>query len=874
MNKSSDTLLLSTKLKMPAPRHDYVIRRALFDKLSRCQEMSVIFICGGAGTGKTTLLSSFIKEKKIKNVGWLSLDATNSNIYSFWHYFAAATRTFLGDDDEFLAMFCSSLDTSYMKNLLTMLINKLCSDEDYYIVLDDVHCINDKALMETLEFFIGAMPENLHIFMLSREEPPVYLGALAVSGRLLFIDGRQMQLSADESMAFLKQTLKLSCSDDELSKLNTYAEGWIGGLQLAAAARMTGKNSGMLLRAGGGIAAEYLTREIFESLTQNEQDFLLGTGFLSYFDVQICKKLFDNYSQADFNDMIEELTNKNLFIICIDEQNKVYRYHNILSEYLMQQFSHLPADRKKMLLTKSADAFEQRDDLEEALRELCIAGDYENVMRVAHKMNGSIEAWCYIDRVPLDMLIKDADLAAQCFMYNIGKLNVERCRIVFLKFKEQYEDTDIFHIIQFAEAYISSENGALPKYHTLTAEQINRLKIGSVTKSMILVQNANALIERMQYEEAENCLNKADSTCNGANAFVEFFSYNERAQLYEETGRLNESLECYERVSKFFKNPLMLSGVGMNFYIGLTGVYMRQMEVDKAEKALKKAQEISSKYRTQIYYLDITLDFHVTEIKLLNGQPDACAEYVENVLNKYHSLNIINLARLVHELDCEGMLKPELADKYLNNLEQADEYKAQPFMRLIRARIIFEHGNTSEALKETESIMTFAREHKNKLRLVEADLLKIFMLSQCTSIPEQQRQIKNLLREAIYYAYENRILLPFYLDRHILLPLLQDLSRQSSDKNGLNDEESAFVREAIAICSKTSSAPKDQEILSTRELDVLNALAQGITNREIAEKLCISPSTVKTHVLNIFGKLGVSTRLLAVEEARKRGLIK
>jgi len=235
---------------------------------------------------------------------------------------------------------------------------------------------------------------------------------------------------------------------------------------------------------------------------------------------------------------------------------------------------------------------------------------------------------------------------------------------------------------------------------------------------------------------------------------------------------------------------------------------------------------------------------------------------------------VLNLARLIHELDCAGLLKPELVIKFLEELENANDYKTQPYMRLLHARLIFERGETTDALKETEEVLIFARENKNHLRLVEAGLLKIFMLSQCPKMPEQQRQIRNLLREAVYYAYENRILMPFYLDRRTFLPLLRELNEQDSGKNGLGSAESSFVRDAISICSKTSVTSKEQEILSARELDVLCELAQGITNREIAEKLCISQATVKTHVLNIFGKLGVSTRMLAVDEGRRIKLIK
>jgi len=61
--------------------------------------------------------------------------------------------------------------------------------------------------------------------------------------------------------------------------------------------------------------------------------------------------------------------------------------------------------------------------------------------------------------------------------------------------------------------------------------------------------------------------------------------------------------------------------------------------------------------------------------------------------------------------------------------------------------------------------------------------------------------------------------------------------------------------------------------LSKRELEILNLLAQGHSNQEIAAKLFVSLSTVKTHIQNLFEKLAVKRRLQAVEKARRLSLI-
>ena len=873
MDFHSDTLLLSTKLKIPAPRKNYVVRKALFKELSQCANMGVIFVRGGAGTGKSTLLSSFIRETGLKNVCWVSLDASNANVYSFWLYFTAAVSALWDDGESFLALMRSNPDASHMENLLIMLSNRLCGDEDYYMVLDDVHCIGDTALIRTLEFFLGAMPPNFHIFMLSREDPPVYLGPLAMSGRLLYIDGKQMQLSAEEGMAFLKNTLHLSESDEELDRLNTYADGWIGGLQLAAAAGVAGKHSDRLLRAGGGIAAEYMNREVFESLTLREKDFLTKTGFLSYFDAGICSALFDHFTRLDFQEMLDRLVRKNLFIICVDEQNGIYRYHNILSDYLSQQFKHLPEEQENELYRKAAAAFEQRGEYEEALRQFCAVGDYDDVLRVAHTMGGRMEAWSYLDKVPADRLIRDADLAAQCFVYNMGNLKIDRCRTLFEKFKETYGDSDVFRAIQFMEAYITSNNGILPKYHALTAGQIDRLHFGPVAKAMVLVENSAALMELMQYEEAENCIKAAIETCAGVNAFADFSAYNELAQIYEETGRLNDSLSCYIKSRELLDSPSMVSWYGANYYFGIAGVYMRRMELDKAAETLKQARDLLESQRRHIDITDMTLAFHEAEMKFLSGDGEAGTVYVEGILSEYPSFSVLTMGRLIHELDCAEKLPSNLADEFLKELDASENYKFQPFMRLLRARLLFKRGEVRETLHETDEILKFSRLHKNRLRLVEAGLLKVLMLLHCneTGVP---RNTMNLLREAIHYAQEDRILMPFYLDRRTLLPPLQALSAEAAGKNAMSASEASFLHEILTMCGDPAHNEREPDSLSVRELEVLSELSLGITNREIADKLCISQATVKTHVLNIFGKLGVSSRMMAVQEGRKKGLIK
>ena len=82
--------------------------------------------------------------------------------------------------------------------------------------------------------------------------------------------------------------------------------------------------------------------------------------------------------------------------------------------------------------------------------------------------------------------------------------------------------------------------------------------------------------------------------------------------------------------------------------------------------------------------------------------------------------------------------------------------------------------------------------------------------------------------------------------------------------------------EVITSLPPSSLPPSPQplvEPLSQRELEILQLIAQGLSNREISERLFLALSTVKGHNQNIFGKLGAQRRTEAIARARELGLI-
>lgn len=857
-----NSVLLSTKFKMPVPRKNYVVRHQLFEQLNRCHETQIIYVIGAAGTGKTTLLSSFIKESRLENIAWLSLDETNNNVFSFWIYFASAISSFLGEEREnILSILRSNFEAAHMENILAPIINALSCEEDYYIVLDDMQYIEDNLLMRTIEFFLKNMPDNLHIFMLSRENPTLYLGEFAVSGKLILISGDKLRFSREESLQFLKETLKLSISDEAIKQMNDFAEGWIGGLQLVAAAG--GVQKGIMNVAGSSIAAEYLTREIFKALTEKERRFLIVTGILSYFDEKLCICLMD---LDNFQNMMENLMAKNLFIICIDEKQGIYRYHNILGEYLKQQFLSLPYEEQLSLRQKAAKALLERGDKEEALYHLLKAEDYNQIMRILRDMDETMETWAFINKLPLDYLIQDTNLCVQGLIYNLGSLSVTRGLEISKALEERYKGSELQKALQYFYFFIGIDRENFPM-NTMSFDSIKKLNLSPVTQSMLLIGNACIFLGLNKYEECEQNVDYVLKAAGGANLCVDFYALSTKAQLLEETGRLNESLETYERMEKLIKSTPFSSGMGYSHYIGIIGLYHKRMEKDNAIKAIKKIENIVDSNHLPQFMMEAGYKYHISEYELLFGDAGKGTEIAYKLIKDYPQ-DSIQFDRLINEMLAQNRMDTEMVESLIKRFALTINDNASLGSKLVYARLLNKQGNTDAAMKLIEEILAFSRAHKNWLRLVEADLLKLSII--ISSGSKQKRDMDNLLREALYYSWENRIIQPFFWNRTVLNPYLEQYYK--SEIRNLSKGEQQFLKDVIKSCSgKAETNSKDD--LSARELEVLRELAKGLTNPEIAEKLCISLATVKTHIINIFGKLGVSSRLAAVEEAKKRKII-
>ena len=146
---------------------------------------------------------------------------------------------------------------------------------------------------------------------------------------------------------------------------------------------------------------------------------------------------------------------------------------------------------------------------------------------------------------------------------------------------------------------------------------------------------------------------------------------------------------------------------------------------------------------------------------------------------------------------------------------------------------------------------------------MQASLFKIKMIYNQQG---RRREIINLFRENLFYSHKDKILLPYYFENEIVAKVIKQY--ESDFYNDLSFEEKVHYKEIIRICKIETKS-----ILSEREIDVINEISKGSSNKEIAEHLFITLATVKSHIINIYSKLQVNNRVSAIEAAKKNKII-
>lgn len=911
---------LATKLFARPARTDLVARPRLIERLDGGLVGSLILVSAPAGFGKTTILAEWLRSRPHVSC-WLSLDAADNDPARFFTYVISALQTAApGVADDLVAPLRSPQPPAAEAVVAALVSELLPAPDPLILVLDDYHVITSAAVNGAVAFLLENLPPSVHLVISTRSDPPIPIARLRSRGQVVEIRTDDLRFTPDEAAAFLSRTMGLDLTPEQVAALDARAEGWIAGLQMAALSMRGREDVDGFVRAFAGthrFIMDFMLEEVLAREPEDVQTFLLRTAILT----RLCGPLCDAVTGTPGGQaMLERLERRNLFVVPLDDDRHWYRYHHLFADLLQARLSQSGFDAVGPLLLRAAEWCEREALIPEAVAYTLDSRDYGRATGLISRYwpralaDGEVETvWSWLSALPEATRQSSAPLGvAYCWLlWFRGQiaaiephLEVAERALGELPAPEAPGADDEGHAV--LPALVSTLRSVVARHHedyvaaSAHAERALDLMPGG------LPPQANAQLLTVIYMTLASAYGGAGDLERAADACAQTAHWSRLGRsasglagatywmmgVLRPLGRLRRAEETCREALRFVEEQGMarLPAAGL-LHVLMGEVLLERNELEAAEACLARGAELGR----------------------WSGRLDA-------VRNAARPLARLRLAR--HDLD--GALAAVAEAEAALGVPPAPLAEAD--LLALRARILAEQGALSEAARCVEEAALLAGRDRGqvgeavglaalRVRLAQGGADALIELTRSLDAAEgsgrlgtaiEMRILRALalaqrgdargaeadLERALAMAEPERYVRIFVDEGEPMADLLRCLAThraRAREGAGYSAEYLATLlrafgppvggrasaRPPLAAGLGAPSGPASDglvEHLTPRELEVLQLICAGASNRDIADQLVITVSTVKKHTGNILGKLGVTSRTQAMARARQLGL--
>jgi LuxR family maltose regulon positive regulatory protein len=424
----------------------------LLEVLRDTLDCKVSVISASTGYGKTTLLAHW-RQVEEANVpfAWVSLDEQDNDPIRLWRHIVEALRRVVPEKADFGADVLVGMGVvgqQFFGSTLPTLINEVAElSHRIVLVLDDYQFVTEDECNESVAFVVEHLPENVHLVISSRTDPPLPLGRLRARGEMNEIRTEQLAFSEEEADCLLNEKMGLDIGPKDLSVLLERTEGWPAGIYLASLSLQNKEDKHALIESFRGrnrYIVSLLGEEVLAYLPAEVREFLLRSSILRTMSGPLCDAVT---GREDSTRVLRELAHSNLFVVTLDEQDEWYRYHHLFSELLLYELKSSRPDLVPTLRKRASVWLENAGFFEGAIRQAIVATDYERVgLLIARYWNGYITAGQtatvqrWLGSLPQEMITQDATLAlVKAWVCALGGRREESARFMTLAESIPYE---------------------------------------------------------------------------------------------------------------------------------------------------------------------------------------------------------------------------------------------------------------------------------------------------------------------------------------------------------------------------------------------------------------------------------------------------
>ncbi|MFK3679537.1 LuxR C-terminal-related transcriptional regulator [Microbacterium sp. NPDC090218] len=850
---------------IPAAVAGDVTRPRLLSQLTAAMDepWTLTVLSAPAGSGKTRLLAQWAR--LLASVGedetavvWLSLQRGDQDLESLRSALAQV------DDERLRAGLESAAPVSSTDAARTLARALRRTDRRVVVIIDDVHLIETDRLADMLTAFVNAVPGNAHVVISGRGTRRIPLARRRIAGIALELGGRDLAFTPSEVRSFFRAR-GVRLSQGEITSVLLRTEGWATGLRLLELAALHDSFATVLpLRGDSPTVTDYFVEELLADLTPELSEFLVLTSVPESFTPELAALLSGGAPAAA---LIEQLIRLSVLISRHGDEPARYHYHPLLREFLYSRLTDRGDAVVEALERTTAEWFAEQHDylfaLSHATRsrdgvstsrilrqcgmQLVLMGHAEAVLAATSQLPRSVVA-----ESAVQMLIASAELAR-------GDASTAAALLDALP--AEAEPGAVRQWRKGLDLHTAIRRGGL-------AETLDRLDhvLDEVTgepqlDTYVFLQAAMAELYIGQLDRADRFARYACDHAHAAGtaaAELQAAAIMNTAELFR--GRMREVLGSGVRLDQRWAEL----GTPDNSFYEVTRVWrywipFEQMIAQDADETLRVAAAIieagmepaiARGLRGMIALLaaDTAVDAYAAAITLH-----------ENLIPRddmplpVHWYAMMS-AFAVRAFDRLG--EQALRDRFIAGVESAIGSTGD--VAVLHAIALLHDQEFAHARQAIGRVLEGASPC-----LLPASMVDAWLVAACLDVQEghpEQAQVS--LAFALALAEPEEHVRRFADAGPVVARLLAARATP-----GARSRFADCVRERLAAAGMLVD-----EDLTRRERIVLAALSRNATLREIAQQEFISPNTVKTHVRNIYRKLGVSDRDAVTAAAHALGI--
>lgn len=897
---------LQAKLRIPKYAVELVQRHALLNSLDgefKPTTQLCLFVAP-AGFSKTTSMVQLAQtlQQQQHNLAWLRLDSSDRDPKRFLSsviYSLAAADLDMPELE--LAAKQGALDAPnhvIVAAILAHLNESLTSTHRFFLILDDYHLAECDALNQCIELLLQGNTGKLCLIVASRFKPSLKLSALRLNGQLLEV--------GEESLKFDQTELALLFGDSlntaQQSQLFEKTQGWPAVLQLA---KIWGQPE-QLEHFNGGTEdlTDYITEQVITDLNADEKQFLLDTSILDQVHPEIADYIRASNDSHYYCRSLLRLAP----LIGNEQAGQWISYHPLLQEYLRQDLQYKNRERWLQNCRRAAEWCSLNDDISNAIRFNCLAGDYQQAQlifsqwggwqistRLGHQLMSELLSFfpsSWIEQNPTlalfqaYILVKQAKLAPARLLFQkvIHKQSIDLNTLDLLEADSLETASELGLMSLILKLYEDAETNE----HTLTAiERAEQSHVGEFDTLAILLSGKYICQFNLgQLEIArQNALNTIQTLQNYELPYAQHFFYYHLSLSHFWLNDFEESRANIEYGIQFaadnFGSLSNLTAVGQ-VLLSQSYYYSNQLarSNDLLEHSLATVSEGDG-------WHGIFVPAYSTAIRCAyysQGKPSdglaAAKQYWQQGVGtaRHRSLSRLEdyLDYIYIELLCDAneldLAKELLSSKNLDHYPSAFHWQNHALCCFSFCRYYLLRKDDQKAQYYLDQWKNF---HSDKLN-IEAKLYQIqhslwqaildFNQAEGPAAQESICRNLNLCLKTALNPFNLRLVLDV---GKLVKPLLHTCASQAKQQ-ALSSRYCQLLKMCIDNLNPSNS---EQDLFSSRELEVLQSLAQGNANKLIARQLDMTENTVKFHLKRIYKKLNVEKRVAAVNEANRLKLL-